>query len=113
MVEGCLVLNICDAGEYDDLVDFHSLSEYHSSRIEIVGGRVAAYASVEEVVLRKVGRDPADIAVAPRERAFCEGIAQHQDAGTSIGKRNLPDLLVAKAEAIGEELIRILTPVLD
>ena len=87
--------------------------EHHPRHIEVIGGRVAGHASIEEIVLREVGRNSADIAVAPRQLALGEGIAQHENSRPAIGQGNLPDLLVAKAETVGEELIRIAAPVVD
>ena len=43
--------------------------------------------------------------------ALGEGIAQHEDPRTGIGEGHLSDLLVAKAEAVGDELIGVAAPV--
>ena len=63
--------------------------------------------------MRKAGRDFAHIAVRPRALALSERVAQDQDARTGVGERNVSDLVVAKAQAVGEIVIFVAAPALD
>src|SRR5271165_465540 len=113
MKERCLILDVGNIDEDDDLIYLNSLLENHSRRIEVVGRRITFHTSVEKLVLREVGRDPANEAVAPRGHALRSGIAKDENARMKHGERNVSDGLVPKAKIVGVELVRIPEPGTD
>src|SRR5208337_2016870 len=114
VVKKCgLILDVRNVDEDDYLVNLNSLFQHHSCRIQIVGRRIALHTSVEKLILRKVGCDPANEAVAPGSHALRSRIAQHEDARMKSGKWNVSNRLVAKAKIVGIELVRIPEPWTD
>src|SRR5664280_679988 len=113
MKKSSLILRIGDVDEHNRRVKFDAVIDQLSRGVEIVGRRVTLDTAIEKLVLREVGRNSSDKAVLPGGHSLRGGVAQDEDPRPGTGGRHISDALIAKAETVRVELVRVSQPRTD
>src|ERR1039458_240288 len=108
-----LILRIGEVDEYNRFVKVDAVGDQLSRSIEIVGRRVTLHTAIENFVLQKLCCHPSDKAVLPGGHSLRGRVAQDEDPRSGAGGRHISDALVAKAQTIRVELVRVSQPRTD